>query len=117
MSSSEQKTQLNTLKNIKQRERARQTRGKRHPNIMEDGSLWSDHHPYGQFSSLEEKRKHHREKYYSRVPKVTCDICGYEYFETQKSKHFESARHRKVVDAVRNIIKRPLHEVSSIVII
>lgn len=87
------------------RERWRSRNLKRHPNILEDGSLWSESHPYGRFESKEELLENHA-KYRKRVPRIECPICGHTYYETQSSRHLASKRHTHALA----LIKRHLPE-------
>jgi hypothetical protein len=73
---------------------------KRHPNILEDGSKWSERHPYGKYSSKEEMYQNHRSKYYTPAPKELCSCCGVEYYVSVKDKHMNSKRHKIAYDAV-----------------
>ena len=58
------------------REKRRDERGlKRHPNILEDGTLWSENNPYGQYKDHREKLDA-MAKYRKTVPKIECGICG-----------------------------------------
>eukprot|EP00952_Eustigmatos_sp_NYUAD-ZCMA_P009222 38102-Eustigmatos_ZCMA.PRE.1 len=79
---------------------------KRHPNIMEDGSLWSESHPYGRFSSHREKLdyiKRYR-KPAPRVPKKTCTLCQSEYYETQEERHKQTKKHKHLTESIRKIL-------------
>lgn len=83
------------------RERQRQKRGlKRHPNIMEDGSLWSESHPYGRFETHREKLDN-MAKYRTHIPKVECQICGHIYFQSMKDKHPETKKHKLAVQLLK----------------
>lgn len=82
------------------REKQRERRGsKRHPNILEDGTRWGESRPFGQFDSYEEKLKY-MAKYRKYVPKITCDICQGEYYQTQEERHFNSKKHQDVIKKV-----------------
>lgn len=89
------------------REKRRQQRGiKRHPNIMEDGSKWSDHHPWGKYETKEEF-KESRKKYRKPVPKSTkikCDLCQIEVFEAKWALHQDSIGHKKNVELVERCL-------------
>ena len=83
------------------RERRRDERGtKRHPNILENGHLWSEENPYGKF-------KNHREKldamakYRNPIPKIVCPLCGCNYFTTHQEKHILTKKHMNVVELLR----------------
>lgn len=78
------------------REKRRQQRGiVRHVNIMEDGSKWSEHHPYGKFETkeqmLEDRRKYRKPA--PRRPKRTCEICQIEVYEQKFWVHEKSIPH------------------------
>ena len=66
---------------------------KRHPYIMDDGTKWSDHHPYGKFNTREEKALNDR-KYRKYIDRTTCDICMKSYNTLKKDAH-ESTKHHK----------------------
>ena len=77
-----------------QREKWRQRHPlKRHPNLMEDGSKWTDHHPHGRFNTKEEKIQHYMAKYKPKVPQVECPVCKSMYYETQAEKHKLTKKH------------------------
>jgi ribosomal protein S18 len=82
------------------REKRRQERGlKRHPNILDDGTRWSDAHPWGRFET-EEELKEYKKKYQKpapKRPKKTCDICQKEVYEAKWWVH------EKSIDHVRNV--------------
>lgn len=83
------------------REKRREQRGvKRHPNIMEDGRLWSETHPYGRFESHREKLDY-MAKYRKPIPKVECCICGCSYYQTQVKAHCETKKHQVAVNLLK----------------
>ena len=83
------------------RERRREERGlKRHPNVLDDGSLWSEHNPWGQFSSHREKLDA-MAKYRTLVPKRECEMCGGQYYETQHEKHQKTKKHLVAIDLLK----------------
>lgn len=81
------------FRRVYRRDLARKNNGKRHPNILEDGTKWSERYPYGEYDSLEEKRKAMRERYYKPAEKVTCTICNVSIFKSRREKHEECKKH------------------------
>jgi len=76
------------------RELMRQRRGiKRHANIMEDGSLWSDNHPYGKFDTNEERLQNMRENRKSQSKRTVCHLCNKSYYMDEFEKHNFSKAH------------------------
>lgn len=88
------------------RQRYREIYGiKRHVNIMDDGSLWSDSHPFGKYETMREKLddlKKYRKK--PAVPRVTCSLCNKTYYATQDEKHQQSKGHVKMAEAFRSFV-------------
>lgn len=99
----------NTKVNWKDREQVkiysrnlmRQRRGiKRHANIMEDGSLWSDNHPYGKFESNEDRLKNMRERRNKQPNRTMCHLCNKTYFVNEFDKHNLSKAHLEAIKEV-----------------
>ena len=85
------------------REKQRERRGiKRHPNILDDGTLWSQSHPYGKYGS-------HRELLDARkdgrvgIPKEECSLCGVHFYPSQKERHLNSRRHAIAMEVVSRV--------------
>lgn len=86
------------------REKRRQHRGvKRHPNVMDDGRKWSEHHPYGNFETKEEwlKWKYSFMKPKPKQPKKTCDLCKITLYESKWQIHLQSNEHVKNVELLK----------------
>lgn len=77
---------------------------KRHPNKMDDGSLWSDHHPYGRFQSLQEKHDHYMATYKPKVPKIECKLCKQMYYETQEERHKQNKKHKQAMELIEGFM-------------
>lgn len=81
---------------VYKREYKRRVEGKRHPNIMEDGRLYSEVHPFGEFKSIREKYDAIKNKYRGEsTPREECGICGSVYYVTQREKHLTTKKHEK----------------------
>lgn len=81
------------FRRVYKRELTRKNHGKRHPNILEDGRRWTEVHPYGKYETAEEKRKAHREKYYTPAEKVKCVLCDLVLYKARAEKHLASQKH------------------------
>lgn len=78
------------------REKRRKDRGglKRHPNVLDDGTLWSE--SLGKEVVKEKKPKICREK---------CQVCGKEYFPKQLQTHLKTKFHNLALTIVDMNIK------------
>ena len=89
---------------------------KRHPNVMEDGSKWSDKHPFGKYNSFQEFNEATREaqKVRRQVEKETkvyhCDTCNVDYKRgdrhNKSSKHIFALRILEDKEFVNDILSR-----------
>jgi hypothetical protein len=95
------------------REKRRETRGvKRHVNILEDGTKWSDHHPWGRFET-EEEWKEYKKKYQKpapKRPKKKCDICNIEVYEAKWWVHEKSTDHLRNVELLNRFLPKEQSE-------
>lgn len=84
------------------REYHRRKRGglKRHPNILDDGTLYTETEEYKQ--ALEAKKALKK----SQRKQLVCQICLHTYFDTEEEDHFETDRHKYAVRVAESVIKQ-----------
>ena len=86
------------------RERRREKRGViRHVNIMDDGSKWSDHHPWGRFDTEEEYRawKKSYVKPVPKRPKRRCELCQSDIYVGKWHLHEKSIDHNRNLELLK----------------
>jgi hypothetical protein len=71
------------------REKRRKDRGglKRHPNILDDGTLWSESQPEPPKPKIKKPK----------VVKEQCGTCGKEYYPKQREKHLTTKIHNLAI--------------------
>lgn len=90
--------------------------GKRHPNLMDDGRLWSEVYPHNGFSSKREYYDALKQRYRpNTTPKEICEVCGSSYYTTQKEKHLVTKKHQTFFTAYQKGLSKNLVDSSVLV--